>query len=338
MNCLNCNAEVAGKYCQVCGQENIEVKESVWHLVTHFFNDITHFDGKFFSTLRYLIFRPGFVSTEYMKGRRASYLNPVRMYIFTSAVFFLTFFSLYDFDEKSISRSSEINKKSISEIQAMDSTAFSKFTADLNGKPMTRAEFEHYADTVGTKGGLHFTSSRYSSKKEYDSVLAKGNKKHNWLQRTLVHREIELNAKYGNNQARILSAFINNLLHSLPQMLFISLPLFALVLKLLYIRRKQFYYTDHLIYSIHLYIFVFIVLLIVMGLSKADDYANWSWLSWLIGLLYIFLFIYQYKSMRNFYRQGRGKTIAKFLLLNFIHPIIILILFIIFTFFSFLKI
>ena len=32
-NCLNCNAEVQGRFCHNCGQENIETKETVWHLI-----------------------------------------------------------------------------------------------------------------------------------------------------------------------------------------------------------------------------------------------------------------------------------------------------------------
>ena len=91
-DCLNCGTNVIGKYCHNCGQENIEPKESAWQLISHFINDVTHFDGKFFSTLKDLLFKPGFLSTEYMKGRRASYLNPVRMYLFTSFIFFLIFF------------------------------------------------------------------------------------------------------------------------------------------------------------------------------------------------------------------------------------------------------
>ena len=87
-NCLNCGTIVQGKFCHICGQENVEPKETFWGMVTHFFYDITHFDGKFFVTLKDLLFRPGFLSAEYMKGRRVSYLNPIRMYIFTSAVFF----------------------------------------------------------------------------------------------------------------------------------------------------------------------------------------------------------------------------------------------------------
>ena len=58
-NCLNCNAEIQGRFCHVCGQENIEPKETIWHLIAHFFRDITHFDGNFFGTIKYLIAKPG---------------------------------------------------------------------------------------------------------------------------------------------------------------------------------------------------------------------------------------------------------------------------------------
>ena len=93
-NCLNCQTTVIGRYCHQCGQENLEPKETVWHLVQHFFNDITHFDGKFFATVKLLLRKPGFLSAEYIAGRRMSYLNPIRMYVFTSAFFFIILFSL----------------------------------------------------------------------------------------------------------------------------------------------------------------------------------------------------------------------------------------------------
>ena len=102
-DCLNCGAIVQGRYCHACGQENIEPKETFWHMFTHFLYDITHFDGSFFVTLKDLLFKPGFLSREYMLGRRKKYLHPVRMYVFTSAVFFLIFFSLFHVSEDDIS-------------------------------------------------------------------------------------------------------------------------------------------------------------------------------------------------------------------------------------------
>jgi Protein of unknown function (DUF3667) len=107
--CLNCNARVFGPYCHVCGQHNIEPEETAIGLVVHFFNDITHFEGKFIASLRYLLFRPGFLTLEYERGRRASYMNPVRMYVFASAFFFILFFSFFSGREKSIIKVNEKN-------------------------------------------------------------------------------------------------------------------------------------------------------------------------------------------------------------------------------------
>ncbi|MEI9809912.1 MAG: DUF3667 domain-containing protein [Bacteroidota bacterium] len=79
-------------------------------MVVHFFNDITHFDGKLFSSLKWLIAKPGFLSTEYLAGRRARYLHPIRMYVFTSAIFFIIFFSLFNADQLNMNNWTESEK------------------------------------------------------------------------------------------------------------------------------------------------------------------------------------------------------------------------------------
>src|ERR1700744_5341891 len=91
--CLNCGAHVPDRFCSHCGQENTEPIESFGHLLNHFFADVTHYDSQLLSTLKYLVFKPGFLTKEYNAGRRLKYLNPIRMYIFISAVFFLLMFS-----------------------------------------------------------------------------------------------------------------------------------------------------------------------------------------------------------------------------------------------------
>lgn len=64
-------------------------------MVQHFLYDITHFDSKFFDSMKFLLLKPGFLPKEYIAGKRASYLNPVKKYVFTSAVFFIVFFSVF---------------------------------------------------------------------------------------------------------------------------------------------------------------------------------------------------------------------------------------------------
>jgi hypothetical protein len=346
-NCLNCGATVMGRYCHVCGQENVEPKESFWHLLTHFFNDITHFDGKFFITLKDLLFKPGFLSREYMIGRRASYLNPVRMYVFTSAIFFLLFFSFFR-SKQSIKIDPSINGETLGQIDKMDSATFAKFTTHINeesdrpGKPMTREEFKRYADTVVRifldSSGLHLTGAEHTSAKEFDSLQHTNSREHNWLKRQLIFKELELNEKYHNNKLEIFNATKEALVHSLPQMLWISLPLLALILKLMYIRRKQFYYVSHIIFSIHLYVFLFIAQLILFSISKLNKGLDLSLLNFILVILTLGLFVYEYLALKNFYRQSWIKTFFKFLLINISYIIMLVLLFAFFAVFSFFNI
>ncbi|NOT90432.1 DUF3667 domain-containing protein [Ferruginibacter sp.] len=219
-NCLNCNAQVQGKYCHICGQENIEPKESAWHLVSHFFQDITHFDGKFFSSLKLLIFKPGFLSREYMMGRRASYLNPIRFYVFTSALFFLIFFSLYHFDPaENLKTTGDVNKVPISEIRTMDSVRYRAFVDKIIASDSSfqfaydRQQYLKYLDSIALAAAtFRITPSKFKSKKEYDSALAHG-KDHNWIERAMVYKQIDNNEKYKGDKKAVMTAFINILLH-----------------------------------------------------------------------------------------------------------------------------
>ena len=346
-NCLNCGVTVIGRYCHVCGQENVEPKESFWHLLTHFFNDITHFDGKFFITLKDLLFRPGFLSKEYMIGRRASYLNPVRMYVFTSAIFFLLFFSFFR-SKESIKINPTINGKTLGQIDKMDSATFARFTTHINEesdrstRPMTREEFKRYADTIVRifldSSGLHLAGAGHISSKEFDSLQHTNAREHSWFKRQLIYKELELNEKYHNNKLEIFNATKEALVHSLPQMLWISLPLLALILKLMYIRRNQFYYVSHVIFSIHLYVFLFIAQLILFSISKLNDTLDSGFLNFILVSLALGFFVYEYLALKNFYRQGWIKTFFKFLLINISYIIMVVLLFAFFAVFSFFNI
>lgn len=331
-NCLNCGTHVIGRFCHNCGQENLEPKETVWHLVSHFFKDVTHFDGKFFTSLKDLLLRPGFLSREYITGRRASYLNPVRMYLFTSAIFFLIFFSLYSVTENDLSVSTTLWGRSVVEIKNMDSAKLDEFTKKANnGKALSRPEVMVLIDSGST---FHLAPGNYTSREQYDSLLKSGAKKHNWFERQMVYKNFELKKKYGSNSKVILPALINRFMHTLPQMLFVLLPLFALILKLVYVRRKQFYFVDHIIFTIHLYIFIFLVMLITFGISKLANLLHWIWLKYIVLILVLVIFFYFYKALRNFYKQCRSKTILKYFILLLLFLVTTILMFIVFFFFS----
>ncbi len=89
--CANCGAEMTGEYCHQCGQKKVDRHDfSVKHFFGHLVHEITHLDGnKILKTLKALLFRPGLLTAEYLAGRKGSYLNPIRIYLTFSALYFL---------------------------------------------------------------------------------------------------------------------------------------------------------------------------------------------------------------------------------------------------------
>jgi hypothetical protein len=321
-NCLNCNAVVKGRYCSVCGQENLEPQESIWHLIVHFFNDITHFDGKFFSSVKYVFTKPGFLTAEYVAGRRMAYSNPVRFYVFTSFIFFLIFFTFIVDEEKfkiGEDKKTELSKKNPDKVDGVLNNVGIDSLRKLEIKNKKPKNFTFVSDNA------------YRDKKQYDSLKKLGLTKESGLKRLIVERDFKIQEKYGYDKNKTLTALINNLLHSIPQTLFFTLPLFALVLQLLYIRQRKFYYVAHVIFTIHLYIFIYIDLLLIYFLGILSEIKYLGWLSKIEFILGLGIFYYAYRAMRSFYEQGRWKTLFKLIILCFA----LLFLSVIFAFFAF---
>ena len=86
--CPNCGAEVLGSYCHQCGQEHTVRVRPLRGLLTDALGDLFSFDNRLFRTLKLLLFRPGFLTIEYLKGRRAPYVPPFRLYLIVSIVYF----------------------------------------------------------------------------------------------------------------------------------------------------------------------------------------------------------------------------------------------------------
>lgn len=335
-DCLNCGTIVHGKYCHVCGQENVVPKESFWGMVTHFFNDITHFDGKFFTTMGILFRKPGFLSSEYVAGRRNRYLNPVRMYVFTSAIFFLIIFSLFPAKKLFTGNNAAIADRFDAAAAKDSAMARAKTAADSANVQSVFSFFSNApvpeADTVKRKVRYSTSSSanRYQSVQEYDSVQASlpAGKRDNWLERALTRKVVELNVRYKGRNDELMAHLADKFLHTFPYLLFVSLPLYALFLYLLYIRRrKQLYYADHGLFLVHLYIFTFLLMLLYFVLQKVK--VNWEayWLNYIQAALLLYGVYYALRAMKNFYRQGWAKTILKFILFNLICILTLALLF-----------
>lgn len=310
-DCLNCGTIVAGRYCQNCGQQNLDPKESTWHLFVHFFNDVTHFEGSFFSSIKYLLTKPGFLTEEYIKGRRASYLNPIRMYLFISAVFFLLMMSVFKGPSHFIKESPEkadtgIARKSLMKIGDGLDSIDAAVNSDEDGKLVLSDGPERVVVNKKKSGDLQFETVH-----EYDSAqnALPAAERDGFIERYFSRRFIASQEYYKKNPQEVKRVLWSNYYHSLPYMLFISLPLIALLFKLVYIRRKQFNYVAHGIFTIHFYCFVFIALIVLNTLEMSGRWARLvSPLLQVAGILYLYL------AMLRFYKQGKLKTFFKFVI------------------------
>jgi hypothetical protein len=268
------------------------------------------------------------------------------MYVFTSAMFFLLFFSLFKPSESiktdidNAISSGERNKialrlenklkKDTTDAALRNLVSWLKDTSRvITSREMLKLD-KSDINIISFSDGVV-----YNTFEEYDSVQSTytKDKRDGWLKRRFVKRAIEINNKYRQDPEEAFKKFTEGLLHRLPYLLFVSLPLFALILKLVYFRRKQFYYADHGVFTIHTYVFTFLVLMVIFGITKLDEATDWN-LGLGIAALFLFQYFYLYKAMKRFYGQRRAKTILKFLLVTFLSFIMMLLLLLIFLFFS----
>jgi len=341
-DCLNCGAELQGRFCHICGQQNLETNETFLGLVTHFVYDITHFDGKFFSTLKFLLLKPGFLSLEFQRGRRASYLDPIKMYVFTSAVFFFIFFSLdrenelIKWDDKTVpayrqsliarmaSATDSMQRRILADSVRTTDTAI-VFLEDMQViekdptlpdsvrqgilKSMQQNEFK--SQLFGWNGLPNNVAA-------YDSIQASLPKQQQdgWLRQFAAHKLIQLNAKFMYNKKAVIESVSDKFLHSLPKMMFVSLPFIALFISLLYIRQRRTHYVHHGILVIHLYVAMYILILLYLLLPYLASLVHAMAVgAFLMFLVFVYMLYYNYKSLRVFFGQSRGKTLFKFFIL-----------------------
>ena len=350
-NCLNCGTTVAGRYCQACGQENIVTKQSFWALTKHFVYDIFHFDGKFFDTLASLLLKPGKVAREYISGKRMSYLDPIRMYLFTSAVFFLVFFSTsgvtdnlvrIDDDGRTMTKIERLEYASLLNYQMKSGTQDSVLQTQLNYLLDTTYSLRLYTtkgDWGDTAVNIRLDGKDYimSVDSMSERIEADFNMGSSWLDRKMENKWKKYKEKFADDDRALFLDLVGNFMHKFPYILFISLPFFALILKLLYVRRKQFFYSDHAIFTLYQYIFTFLLLLIYFMLQGLHDWTGWGIFRLIAVLLFLSGGVYLLLAMKRFYVQGWGKTILKFILLNILAFLVmnmIMLAFIVFSIFQ----
>ncbi|TAM97673.1 MAG: DUF3667 domain-containing protein [Chitinophagaceae bacterium] len=308
--CLNCGAEVSGRFCSECGQENREPRESFGELLYHFFSDFTHFDSKFFTTIKDLVIHPGFLTTQYLEGKRMRYLHPIRMYIFISFLFFI-FLGLLNNNTFINNENSYGNAaKTAQAIQALQQKV-NKLKA--SGNPYDSSainKLQSQMNVLKLSGEKNMTFSEYDSLQQ---TLPKGEKV-SGIGGFFLNRFAKGKALYGPQYFQMM---VERFMHDIPKAMFFLLPLFALFLKWFY--RKGHFYSDHAIFSLHFHSLAFLLMLVTFLLDTMFRVHFFESYTVLI------LFIYLGLALKNVYKRSLVGSFFKAVWISILYSISILI-------------
>ncbi|MGH8307525.1 MAG: DUF4286 family protein [Gammaproteobacteria bacterium] len=301
LRCLNCNAPLKGKFCSECGQPSHTYAAPLRADIEDFFGNHVGFDTKFFRSIGPLLFRPGFLSREYSAGRRVRYINPLRLYFFSSLLFF---FVAWTFANPQFMR---IN----------DSGPGVKSSHALTQAERQKIESNPYLSVKQKK--LIIASAQNSPQgSPVSDVEHDNNKNFNMFGKQINMTKTEFTA-------RITHAFET----SLPKLMFVFLPLVALLLKLFYLRSRR-YYMEHLVFTLHNHAFVFVAMLFMVLAAILAKHVAWAvspahYFNVIVGW---YMAIYIFLAMRFYYRQSFFKTLFKYLLIGFIYWVTMFITFV----------
>ncbi|GAB1855577.1 DUF3667 domain-containing protein [Flavobacteriaceae bacterium MHTCC 0001] len=302
--CKNCDTQFNDNYnfCPNCGQQvkdELTVKVLFYNTINNYFS----FDARFFKSFLPLLFKPGFIAKKFVQGKRLIYLHPAQMYLFIAVVFFFLF--------------SFIQRKQVEAFDEGLAQAFKK-----EGSGIQEVNFQQQADSiaalVNAKNSNRNTSLNFGFKKQkVDSLLkigvpkdtiykAMGLKKDaNAFERRLYKQALKFyESKRGGG---IMQTFYD----AIPIAMFFLLPIFALILKLLYFKKGR--YAHHLVFSFYYFAFLFTVFSIIIGSNFLFDIPNG-----VDFLIMLSTFIYLVLALRHFYVQGWIKSIIKGILASFV--------------------
>jgi hypothetical protein len=292
--CLNCGTHLWPNdlYCPKCGQKRLEHEDmSFSRMIGESFLDYFHFDSKFFKTIIPLIFKPGRLTLEYMIGKRKTYVEPFRLFLVISIIYFLLLPLSRDtkYENAKVSQANSTIRQKKSEPNQL------KFSA--NGIPISLEGEDSIKREIDSVGLNRYIEKRYAGE--------------NWISK-LFMRQIFRIIVYSQH------SFYSVLEHTASKMIFLLIPLFALLLKLLYRKSRRLYY-EHLIFSLHTHAFIFLVMILVLLIEFLVPVKMVILIT--VALVYLFL------AMKSNYAEKAGRTIRKFLLLVMMYCIIALPIF-----------
>ena len=322
--CKNCGTKFDGKFCPECGQSVTDFDKPFSFILYTFAGDFFAFDSRFFHSIIALLFKPGFLSKEYIEGRRVKYAPPFRMFIFISFILFLL---LESYSNRGLTKVLDISIGS--ESSSVLDSAFNEIVDSIYYNIETLADSVQAApDTTGDDVDVEFNSdSKNKIMLNSGSDSLKTHSLRQQLSNYATRLEGNLNVESNPEKREVIKKaillfrspdrLVSKILKYMSWAFFLLLPIFALILKLVYIRRK-YNYMRHLVFSIHIHAFIFVVMTFFIALQLIFNSTP--------GIITLILFLsmplYFVIAMKKFYGQNNFKVFLKFLIVSFLYNVV----------------
>ncbi len=330
-HCENCGAPLTGHYCAQCGQAAVDYRRSFRHVIADVLDSFLNWDSKFFATIALLIFKPWRLTNEFLAGKRVCYVNPLRLYLLASILFFFA----VNYGAKDLRfQPGKLGPKDRAELEAdlkkgdLPPAAREQLEALLQESPSPSSSPQSTSPLPATNvpsppppPESDKQRQEYGKIGERPFVVFDEAKSTTPFERWIEARAKEKMGEHGTK----MGLFIATLFSNLPYMMLCCIPLFAFVLKVLYIRRHIFY-IDHLIYALHTHTFAYVgTMLIVLSTIGLNRTAPGPIAGWIIALLWIAFVVQIFLSIRRVYRQGWFISIFKFFFGGFVYLIVLVV-------------
>ncbi len=281
--CRNCKLELDNffNYCPECGQENTDKRLPANLLLKDFLHNYLNLDTRFARSILPMLFKPGFLTKAYSDGQRTRYVDPLRFYVVVSVVFFFV-----------------LNIAIAPELDKIQTENIGKGLFDYRA-----AEDSTTQDSSITKLSLGGNNSISFNMTEMSRLMRKHKNlppdalsdslnisKDRFWARLLVKQT----QKFMRNDA---SFFIGDTIKNIPTAFTVFIPIMALLLHLLYIR-KRFFYVEHLVALINYQTFVFLLFMFFIPLV-----VFWGAES-LIALFCLLMYVYLAFMLRRVYQDS----------------------------------
>jgi hypothetical protein len=241
--CLNCGTELKAtdQFCSQCGQRTKGTKVPLKDFIGDFFEDYFSVDSKFFKSILLLMVRPGRLTKQFNEGKRKSYIAPLRMYLFTSFIYFF----LLSLSVKQDSENLGFSNNNLEDQKALILDSLLSTDSDT----LLLADLQILVDSL-----------QIEEKEEEGNFISVGDEE---FQEGGFWDYVQDHAQKANNDP---DSFYRSSFRVASISLFFLLPIFALVLWSFHFRRNSFY-VQHLVHALHLHTFVFALLSIYLFIS-----------------------------------------------------------------------